>query len=147
MSPTLNIRALVRSAFALTTLALAACGAGSPGASNQISSPASSPAANAMAACTVAAVMVPISAAFNTASTHATPYDPSDLKCASGVARFTVLIGPIKPPANGPQGTEHLVLLEDHAGRWVIANQTLCNSQGYATKKTPPQLGILCGFP
>jgi hypothetical protein len=91
--------------------------------------------------------MVPISAAFDTASTHATPYDPSDLKCASGVARFTVLIGPINPPANEPQDTQHLVLLEDHAGRWVIANATLCNSQGYATKKTPPQLGILCGFP
>jgi hypothetical protein len=91
--------------------------------------------------------MVPISAAFDTASTQATAYVPSDLKCASGIARVTVLIGPVNPPANGPQGTQHLVLLEDQAGKWIIANATLCNSQGYATRKSPPQLGILCGFP
>jgi len=79
--------------------------------------------------------------------TQVTVSTPTDLKCASGVARVTVLIGPINAPAGGPQGSEHLVLLEDHSGKWVIANDTLCNSQGYATKKTPPQLGILCGFP
>jgi hypothetical protein len=147
MSPTLNVRMLVRTAIPLTVMALAACGASTPSASNPTGSPANSPAAGATAACTVAAVMVPISAAFNTATTQATAYDPNDLKCASGIARLTVLIGPINPPANGPQGTQHLVLLEDHTGRWVIANDTLCNSQGYSTKKTPPQLGILCGFP
>jgi hypothetical protein len=91
--------------------------------------------------------MVPITAKFNTATTQVTVSTPSDLKCASGVARVTVLIGPINAPAGGPEGSEHLVLLEDHSGKWVIANDTLCNSQGYATKKTPPQLGILCGFP
>jgi len=37
--------------------------------------------------------------------------------------------------------------LKRMAMEWMIANDTLCNSQGYATKKTPPQLGILCGFP
>jgi|SRR5712692_2789398 len=142
-----SVRLLVRTAVAFTVLALAACGASTSSASNPTSSPASSAAAQAKAACTVAAVMVPIDAAFNTASTHATLYDPNDLKCASGVARVTVLIGPVHPPANGPQGTQHLVLLEDQAGQWVIANATLCNSEGYPTKKTPPQLGILCGFP
>jgi hypothetical protein len=91
--------------------------------------------------------MVPITAKFNTATTQVTAWTPSDLKCASGIARVTVLIGPINSPANGPQETQHLVLLEDQGGRWAIANDTLCNSQGYATRKTPPQLGILCGFP
>jgi hypothetical protein len=147
MSPTPRVLTLARTAFALTSLALAACGASAPSASNPIESPDGPPAAQAQAPCTVAVAMVPINAKFNTATTQVTVSTPSDLKCASGVARVTVLIGPINAPAGGPQGSEHLVLLEDHSGKWVIANDTLCNSQGYATKKTPPQLGILCGFP
>lgn len=147
MSPKPNLRLLVRTAVAFTVLALAGCGASAPNASNPTSSPASSPATKAPAPCTVAAAMVPITAKFNTATTQVTAWTPSDLKCASGVARLTILIGPINPPAGGPQGSEHLVLLEDQAGRWVIANDILCNQQGYPTRKSPPELGILCGFP
>jgi hypothetical protein len=138
-----SVRTLVRTAIALAALALAACGSSTPTGSN----PTASPTAKAQAACTVDAAMVPITAKFNTATTHVTVFPPNgDLKCASGVARISVLIGPSSAPANGPQGTDHLVLLLDQGGRWVIANDILCNSQGYPTRKTPPELGILCGF-
>jgi hypothetical protein len=139
MSPNPCIRMFVRTAIGLTALALAACGASTPSASNP-----TTPTAKAQAACTVDAVMVPINGKFNTASTHVAVFRPArpDLKCASGIARLTVLIGPV----NAPPDTEHLVLLMDKDGQWIIANEILCNSQGYPTRKTPPELGLLCGF-
>ena len=142
MSPNSKLRLRVRTSVVFTVFTLAACGASASNASNQTSSPAT----KAQAQCTVAAAMLPITAKFNTATTQVTAWTPSDLKCASGIARLTVLIGPISAPAGGPQSSEHLVLLEDDAGKWLIANDILCNQQGYPTRKTPPELGILCGF-
>lgn len=90
--------------------------------------------------------MVPIRAAFNTASTRATVVAQNgDLHCASGIARISVVIGPVNAPATGPQGSPHLVLLDDHTGQWVIANDRLCTSKGQPTKPIPSELGIVCG--
>ncbi len=66
MSPDPSVRPLVRTAVAFTVLALAACGASTPSASNPTAS-SSSTTAKAQAPCTVAAAMAPISAKFNTA--------------------------------------------------------------------------------
>jgi hypothetical protein len=121
---------------ALTCVALAACDGATPDA-------AASPAKDA---CTVAAVMVPIRAALDTADTQATVgANNGDLKCAAGVARITVLVGAASAPSDGPQGSPHLVLLEDDAGGWVVANDKLCGSNGASTKTPPPELGEVCG--
>jgi hypothetical protein len=97
-------------------------------------------------ACTVAAVMVPIKAALDTADTEATVGDNNgDLKCASGIARITVLLGAVAAPSDGPPGSPHLVLLEDDGGSWVVANDTLCSNTGQSAKPIPPELGEVCG--
>jgi hypothetical protein len=97
-------------------------------------------------ACTVAAVMVPIKATFDTADTEATVGDNNgDLKCVSGIARITVLLGAVAAPSDGPPGSPHLVLLEDEAGSWVVANDKLCTNTGQSAKPIPPELGEVCG--
>ena len=97
-------------------------------------------------ACTVAAVMVPIKAALDTADTEATVGDNNgDLKCVSGIARITVLLGAVAAPSDGPPGSPHLVLLQDEAGSWVVANDTLCTNTGQSAKPIPPELGEVCG--
>lgn len=99
-------------------------------------------------ACTVAAVMVPIKAALDTADTEATVGNNNgDLKCASGIARITVLLGAVSAPSDGPPGSPHLVLLEDDAGSWVVANDKLCSSAGQTARPIPPELGEVCGVP
>ena len=120
---------------ALACIALAECG-GTPEATP-------SPAQDA---CTVAAVMVPIRAALNTAGTVATVAARNgDLKCVAGIARITVLIGAASAPSDGPQGSPHLVLLEDDAGSWVVANDKLCANAGQTSRPIPPELGEVCG--
>ncbi len=137
----------LRIATALTGLALAPCGESTPSASNPTSSPATTP-ATTEAACTVEVVMVPIRAQFDTAGNRATLAPQNGgLLCASGIARISVLIGPVNPPANGPQGALHLALLEDQGGQWVIANNTLCTIAGQPTKPIPAKLGQVCGLP
>ncbi len=97
-------------------------------------------------ACTVAAVMVPIKAALDTPDTEATVGDNNgDLKCVSGIARITVLLGAVAAPSDGPPGSPHLVLLEDDAGSWVVANDKLCSSAGQSARPIPPELGEVCG--
>jgi hypothetical protein len=124
-----------RTSAALACLALAACG----GTSDITPSPARD-------ACTVAAVMVPIRAALDTADTQATVEgNNGDLKCVAGVARITVLLGAVSAPSDGPQGSPHLVLLEDDAGSWVVANDRLCAGTGPSTRPIPPELGEVCG--
>jgi hypothetical protein len=126
-----------RTSVATTFLVLFACG-GSPASQ---SSPSS-----AKDACTVAAVMIPVREALDTADTEATVGDNNgDLICASGIARITVLLGAISAPSDGPPGAPHLVLLEDDGGTWVVANDKLCSSTGQPTKPLPPQLGDVCG--
>lgn len=97
------------------------------------------------APCTVAAVMVSIKAKYNVGDTHATVTGNGGLLCASGIAKISVLIGPVNPPAGGPQGSPHLVLLEDQSGQWVIANDKLCDSAGKPTRTIPAKLGTVCG--
>lgn len=124
-----------RACLLLAAVALAACG----GTSDAIPSPAKD-------ACTVAAVMVPIRAALDTAATEATVEGTNgDLKCVSGIARITVLIGAVSAPSDGPQGSPHLVLLEDDAGGWVVANDKLCSANGQSARPIPPELGDVCG--
>ena len=124
-----------RTCAALACLALAACGETSVGTP--------SPATDA---CTVAAVMVPIRAALDTAATEATIEGKTgDLKCVSGVARITVLVGAVSAPSDGPQGSPHLVLLEDDAGSWVVANDRLCGNTKQSARPIPPELGEVCG--
>jgi hypothetical protein len=91
--------------------------------------------------------MVPIQALFDTADTVATvaPHN-GDLRCASGIARITVLLGAVSAPSDGPQGSPHLVLLEDVDGSWVVANDKLCNNAGQPATPIPPELGEVCGF-
>jgi hypothetical protein len=97
-------------------------------------------------ACTVAAVMVPIKATLDTADTEATVGDNNgDLKCVSGIARITVLLGAVAAPSDGPPGSPHLVLLEDEDGSWVVANDKLCSSTGQAARPIPAELGEVCG--
>jgi hypothetical protein len=97
-------------------------------------------------ACTVAAVMVPIKAALDTADTEATVAgNNGDLKCVSGIARITVLLGAIAAPSDGPPGSPHLVLLEDDSGNWVVATDKLCSSADQATRPIPAELGEVCG--
>src|ERR1700704_1161457 len=105
-----------RTCFACACLALAACGTGTE--VNPVA---------AKDACTVEAVMVPIREALDTAATEATAAEKNgELKCASGVARITVLLGAVSAPPDGPPGSPHLVLLEDDEGTWVVANDKLC---------------------
>jgi hypothetical protein len=90
--------------------------------------------------------MVPIRAALDTAATEATVQGKNgDLKCVSGIARITVLIGAVSAPSDGPQGSPHLVLLEDDAGSWVVANDKLCGTTGQSARPIPPELGDVCG--
>jgi len=97
-------------------------------------------------ACTVAAVMVPIKATLDTADTEATVGDNNgDLKCVSGIARITVLLGAVAAPSDGPPGSPHLVLLEDDGGSWVVANDKLCSNAGQSARPIPPELGEVCG--
>jgi hypothetical protein len=103
--------------------------------------------AGAKAPCTVAAVMVAVKAQFDTGNKQATVNGDGGLVCASGIAKINVLIGHVNPPANGPKGTPHLALLEDHGGAWVIANYTLCTVGGQPTQPIPAQLGTVCGLP
>ena len=125
-----------RTSAVLACLALAACG----GTSSQ------APATPAKDACTVAAVMVPIKAALDTADIEATVGEHNgDLLCSKGIARITVLVGAVSAPTDGPQGSPHLVLLQDDAGAWVVANSKLCSSTGQPTKPIPPELGDVCG--
>jgi hypothetical protein len=91
--------------------------------------------------------MVPIKAQFDTGGNHATVNGDGALLCESGIAKITVLVGPVNPPAGGPQGALHLALLEDKEGSWVIANYTLCTSDGQPTKPIPAKLGTVCGLP
>lgn len=124
-----------RGLLLLTSLAFAACG----GTSGAAASPAKD-------ACTVAAVMVPIRAALDTPATEATVQGTNgDLKCVAGIARITVLIGAVSAPSDGPQGAPHLVLLEDDAGSWVVANDKLCGVTGQSARPIPPELGDVCG--
>lgn len=128
----------LRTSAALACLALAAC----DGTSTQAS------ATPVKDACTVAAVMVPIKGALDTADTEATVGEnKGDLLCASGIARITVLLGAASAPADGPPGSPHLVLLEDDAGTWVVANDKLCTSTGHSAKPIPAELGEVCGVP
>ena len=121
---------------ALASLALASC-------DGTASGPPASPAPDA---CTVAAVMVPIRALLDTAATRATVEGKNgDLRCVSGIARITVLIGAASAPTDGPQGSPHLVLLEDDSGSWVVANDKLCSSSGQPAKPIPAELGEVCG--
>jgi len=121
---------------ALACLALISC-------DGTASAPTASPANDA---CTVAAVMVPIRALLDTATTRATVEGKNgDLRCASGIARITILIGAASAPTDGPQGTPHLVLLEDDNASWVVANEKLCTSAGAPAKPLPAELGDVCG--
>ena len=127
----------LRTSVALAGLALASCDVVG-------SEPNPSPAKDA---CTVAAVMVPIQALFDTADTVATVApNKGDLRCASGIARITVLVGAVSAPTDGPQGSPHLVLLEDVDGSWVVANDKLCSNTGQPATPIPPELGDVCGF-
>jgi hypothetical protein len=118
-------------------LVLASCGESGPGATNP---------SHPTAACTVQAVMVPIAANFDTADIQASvAANNGDLRCASGIARITVLIGAVNAPSDGPQGSPHLVLLQDQSGRWVIANALLCTSTGDTATPIPAALGDVCG--
>ena len=125
-----------QASVALICLALASCDGTAAG-------PSASPAPDA---CTVAAVMVPIRALLDTADTRATVEGKNgDLRCASGIARITILIGAASAPTDGPQGSPHLVLLEDDNARWVVANDKLCTSAGVPAKPLPAELGDVCG--
>lgn len=148
MKPRSSVHFAVRVTFALVALVLAGCGATTPSATNPTPSPSAATSAGGSGApCTAEAVMVPIQAAFDTSTTQATVAAlGGGLVCASGIAKIAVLIGPINPPANGPQGRLHLVLLEDHAGQWVIANDKLCDSAGQPTRPIPAALGQVCGI-
>ena len=137
--------AAARLAIAIAGLVLAACGETT--ATNPSPSPADSSPAAAKAPCTVAAVMLAVKAQFDTGPKHATVNGDGGLMCDSGIAKINVLVGPVNAPANGPQGTPHLALLEDHGGAWVIANYTLCTVGGQPTKPLPPKLGTVCGLP
>jgi hypothetical protein len=132
--------ASVRLASAIAGLALAACG------QTTATNPSPSPAAG-KAPCTVAAVMLAVKAQFDTGPKHATVNGDGGLMCDSGIAKINVFVGPVNAPANGPQGTPHLALLEDHGGAWVIANYTLCTVAGQPTRPLPPKLGTVCGLP
>ena len=68
-----------------------------------------------------------------------------DLLCASGVARITVLLGPVSTPPDGPPGSPHLVLLEDDDGSWVVANDKLCTNTAEPARTIPVELGEVCG--
>jgi hypothetical protein len=138
-----GVRVRLRLGIAFAFLALAACGGSSTTATN----PSPSQAAAATAPCTVAAVMVAVRGQYDTGGNHATVNGDGGLVCAEGIAKITVLVGPVNAPAGGPQGAVHLALLEDHGGTWVIANYTLCTVGGQPTKPIPPKLGIVCGFP
>jgi hypothetical protein len=136
----------VRLAIGLTAVALVACGATTPTASNPSPSPAAS--TTGEAPCTVSVVMVPIKAKYDTGGNRATVAPPNGgLLCASRLAKITVLIGPANPPAGSPAGALHLVLLEDQAGQWVIANATLCDSAGQPVRPLPLSFGQVCGLP
>jgi hypothetical protein len=125
-----------RTCAALACLVFAAC-------DGTASEPSASPAKDA---CTVAAVMVPIRAALNTADTVATVAgNNGNLRCVSGIARITVLVGAASAPSDGPPGSPHLVLLEDDSGSWVIANDKLCPSNGQPARPIPAELGEVCG--
>ncbi len=132
----------LRLVAALAALALSACG----GTTQTASNPTPTPAAPVAAACTLTAVMVPIHAQFDTAQTKATTTVNANLLCASGIAKITIFIANVPAPANGPQGANHLVLLEDQSGTWVIANSKLCLN-GQPTKSIPATLGTVCGVP
>jgi hypothetical protein len=126
----------LQTSVALACLALASCDGAASGATP-------SPATDA---CTVAVVMVPIKALYDTADTQATVGpNNGDLRCVSGIARITVLLGAVSAPSDGPQGSPHLVLLEDDSGSWVVANDKLCNTNGLPAKPIPPELGDVCG--
>jgi hypothetical protein len=125
-----------RASAALACLVLVAC----DGTTSQASP------SGAKDACTVAAVMVPIREALDTADTEATVGENNgDLLCVSGTARITVLLGAVSAPPDGPPGSPHLVLLEDDGGSWVVANDKLCSTTGQATKPIPSELGEVCG--
>jgi hypothetical protein len=125
--------AAARLAIALAGLALAACGSSATTATNPSPSPAETSPAAAKAPCT--------------GNKQATVNGDGGLVCASGIAKINVLIGHVNPPANGPKGTPHLALLEDHGGSWVIANYTLCTVGGQPTQPSPAELGTVCGLP
>lgn len=132
----LNDRLAFRMALALACVALASCDTPDPQAT----------ASPSLDACTVVAVMVPIRAILDTPDIKATvAANNGDLRCASGIARITVLIGAVSAPSDGPPGTPHVVLLEDDGGTWVVANDKLCTSAGQPAKPIPAQLGDVCG--
>jgi hypothetical protein len=147
------LRRLTNPAFILLAVAagaLAACGGDS--ANSTAPSPSPSPTARPTAAstvkapCTVEAAMAAVKLVYDKAGNQASmPPAGSDLHCAAGVARIAVLIGPVNPAPNGPQGTPHLALLEDRAGTWVVANDKLCGSNGQPLKPIPATLGQVCG--
>jgi hypothetical protein len=91
--------------------------------------------------------MVPVKAQYDTGGNHATVNGDGGLLCASGIARISVVIGPVNPAPNSPKGAIHLALLEDHSGAWVIANYTLCTVSGQPTRPIPAKLGTVCGVP
>jgi hypothetical protein len=125
---------------------LAACGGDSADSTAPSPSPSPTTASTVKAPCTVEAAMAAVKLVYNKAVTQAgVPPGGSDLHCAAGVARIAVLIGPVNPAPNGPQGTPHLALLEDHAGTWVVANDKLCGSNGQPLKAIPATLGQVCG--
>ena len=140
-------RQLPLAAMALAIFAAAAvssCG-GSSGAAATTSSAASTP-VTAKAPCTVVVVMAAVSLVYDHAGTQASlPAGGGDLRCASGIARIQIFIGPVNPPQGGPQGSPHLVLLEDQRGTWVVANSVLCSSNGQPTRAIPASLGTVCG--
>jgi hypothetical protein len=84
--------------------------------------------------------MVPIAAAYKKGDAVATANGNSGLLCDSGIAKIRVMIG-----QQGESGSPHLVLLEDQSGKWVIANDKLCDSAGKPKKPIPAKLGTVCG--
>jgi hypothetical protein len=137
-----TVKLALQTTIALAVLALAGCGSSPSTASN----PTPSPAAAAKAPCTETAVLVSIRAKYDTAKTKVTLPSNADLVCASGYAKITIFVAVVPTPASGPQGSVHLVLLEDQSSQWVIANQTLCNSAGQPVKPLPAKLGPVCGI-
>lgn len=133
------IELALKPAIALAILALAGCGSSPSSASNPTPTPA------ATAPCTETAVLVSIRAKYDSAKAKVTLPTNADLVCAGGYAKITIFIAVVPTPASGPQGSVHLVLLEDQSSQWVIANDKLCNSSGQPVKPLPSKLGPVCG--
>jgi hypothetical protein len=138
-------RALVLAILVIGSAAASGCG--SSGATNPTATSSSTkPQAAPEAPCTIAAAMAGVRLVYDRTDTQAVVAPGGgDMKCASGIAKIGVLIGAKNPPANGPQGSPHLVLLEDRAGTWVVANDKLCGSNGQPLRAIPAALGTVCG--